>query len=219
MTEFEANCQFVSVKITGKFDPFKPVPLRLKRDHKNPNLWATADGRRVFNSEEWAVKAMEMDTPEYRETGEKRMQAARLVRAEVVEGYTGWVTTSGDEDDYAADVGELLENHADRLAWGGMDTADIPENLPAWAFCCTEDVFDFDIEDAINNYVNDNHHEDAADRIKDWKGLNDFWASWSGKQTDILSYFMDVKRIVVIDSERYEAELSAAKAYLAEVAA
>jgi hypothetical protein len=211
---FEANCQFVSVQITGKFDPSKPVPLRLKRDRKNPNLWATHDGRRVFNSEEWAAKAMEMDTPEYKEAGQRRMEAARLVRAEVVDNYEGWITTTGDEDDYADGVAELLEKHGDRLSWAGVADDDIPAQLPAWAFCCTEDVFHFDIEDAIQTYVNDNHHEDAVDRIKDWKGLNDFWAAWSAKQTDIISYFIDTKRIVVIDQARYRAELAAAKAYL-----
>ncbi|MCW0014861.1 hypothetical protein [Rhizobium sp. BT-226] len=215
MTEIEANCQFVSVKITGKHDPKKPVPLRLKKDARNPNLWATADGKRVFNSEEWAAKSMEMDTPEYREAGRKRMEASRLVRAEVVENYDGWVTTTGDEDDYAADVAELLEKHGDRLSWSGMPDDEIPSRLPAWAFCCREDGFDFDLEEVLDNYLSDNHHESARDWLVDQKELWDFWTAWSAKQTQLKSYFIDTQRIVVIDRPRYEVELADAKEYLA----
>jgi hypothetical protein len=215
MTEIEANCQFVSVKITGKHDPRKPVPLRLKKDARNPNLWATADGKRVFNSEEWAAKAMEMDTPEYEEGRRKHIEASRLARAEVVDGYDGWVTTTGDEDDYAADVGELLEKHGDRLSWNGVPDDEIPSQLPAWAFCCREDGFDFDLESALDSYLDDNHHEDARDWLVDAKKLWDFWTAWSAKQTKIKSYFIDTQRIVVIDRPRYEAELAAAQEYLA----
>ncbi len=216
MTEIQANCQFITVKVTCKHDVTKPVPLRLKRDTKNPNLWATGDGKRVFNSEEWALKSMEMDTPEYKENSRKRIEASRLVRAEVVENYTGWVTTTGDEDDYAADVAELLEKHGDNLAWAGVPIDDIPAQLPAWAFCCREDGFDFDLEDVIDNYLSDNHHEDARDWLVDQKELWDFWAAWSAKQSKLTSYFIDTQRIVVIDRARYEAEVAAAREYLAE---
>lgn len=215
MTEINANCQFVSVKITGKHDKTKPVPLRLKRDNRNPNLWATANGARVFNSEEWAAKSMEMDTPEYKETSRKRMESYRLVRAEVAEDYDGWVTTTGDEDDYARDVAELLEKHGDNLAWAGVPAEEIPEKLPAWAFCCREDGFDFDLEEVLDNYLSDNHHESARDWLVDQGELWAFWTAWSAKQTQLKSYFIDTHRIVVIDRPRYEAEIAAAKEYLA----
>lgn len=218
MTEFEANCQFITVKVTGEHDMTKPVPLILKRDDENPNLWATADGKRVFNSEEWAIKSMEMDTPEYKERSRKRMEASRLVRAEVVENYDGWVTTTGDEDDYVQDVPELLEKHGDRLSWAGVTDSDIPAQLPAWAFCCREDGFNFDLEDAIDNYLSD-HHEDARDWLVDQKELFDFWKAWAAKQTQLKSYYIDTQRIIVIDRPRYEAELAAAKEWLAEDAA
>ncbi|MGV2135190.1 hypothetical protein GOZ83_19545 [Agrobacterium vitis] len=203
------------MKITGKYDPKKPVPLRIKRDTKKPNCWATPDGKRIFNSEEWATKAMEMDTPEYDAAMRERIAAGRIVRAEVAEGYDGWVTVTGDEDDYAQDVEELLEKHSDRLSWAGVPDEEIAGQLPAWAFCCQEDGFDFDLESQLDSYLGDNHHENARDQLVDEKELWEFWNAWVAKQ-NLRSYIIDYKRIVVINQARYEAELAEAKAYLAE---
>ncbi|QIB39327.1 hypothetical protein G3A56_16050 [Rhizobium oryzihabitans] len=95
MTDIEVNAQFVTIKVPDDIDMSKPIPLRIARDEDFPNLGATTDGRRVFNSEEWAAKSMEMDGPEYKERQLKRMEAGRLVRAEVTENYDGWVTIDG----------------------------------------------------------------------------------------------------------------------------
>lgn len=217
MADIETNCQFVTVKVPDDHDASKPIPLRLKRDDVSPNLWATPDGRRVFNSEEWAIKSIELDTPEYKEASRKRMEASRLVKAEVVDDYDGWVTTTGDEDDYAADVHELLEKHGEQLAWSGVAAEDIPALLPAWAFCCTEDGFDFDLEDALDTYLCDSHHEDARSWLVDEGELWAFWEKWIAKQ-NLRSYFIDTKRIVVIDRARYDAELAEARSYLSETA-
>lgn len=210
MTDLEANCQFVTVKITGEFDPSKPVPLRLKRDEESPNLWATPDGKRVFASEEWALKSMEMDTQEYKDRQSKRIAMSRLVRAEVVEDYDGWVTVTGDEDDYAEDVSSLLEKYEECEIDEGSEY-----QPPAWAHCCTEDVFDFDLEAQLDCYLQDNHHENAREFLLNEKRLWEFWNAWAARQT-LKSYMIDTKRIVVIDRERYEAELAAAKAWLEE---
>lgn len=192
-----------------------PVPLVIKHAKDvEPNVWATSDGSAVYLTREWAEKADHMRTEAYREESRARAAAGHLVRAKVADDYDGWVTASGDDDDYAADVAELLEKHKDRLAWAGVSEADIPAQLPAWAYCCTEDGFEFDIEDAIRCYVDDNHHEDAIDWIKDWEGLDSFWSEWSAKQSGLRSYMIDYSRIVIIDRERYEQQLAAAKAYL-----
>lgn len=192
------------------------IPLLIKANPDDPNCWATPDGR-VYRDKEWAEKAIELDSREYKDASRARIEAGRLVRAEVMDGWTGWVTTCGDEDDYFSSVDELLERHGDHLAWAGVPDEEIPSSLPAWAFCTTEDTFDFDIEDAIRNYLADNHHADADDFIDDWDGLDRFWREWSAKQ-HVTSYLIDYKRIVVIDPARYEAELAAAKALIAEEA-
>lgn len=192
-----------------------PVPLIVKHaGDKDPNLWATSDGSAVYRDREWAERADHMKTEAYREESYRRMAAGRLVRATVAEDYDGWVSTDGDEDNYAASVDELLEKLRDRLIWHDVPESEIPGQLPAWVHCCTEDGFDFDIEDAIHSYVDDNHHEDAVDWIKDWDGLSTFWGEWSAKQSGVRSYMIDYSRIVVIDRERYEQELADARAYL-----
>ena len=192
-----------------------PVPLIVKHAGElPPNLWSTSDGSAVYRDREWAERADYMKTDAYREESERRMLAGRLVRAKVVEDYDGWVSTDGNEDEYAASVAELIEKLRDRMTWDDVPEDEIPSRLPAWVHCCTEQGFDFDVEEAISSYVDDNHHEDAIDWIKDWEGLNTFWAGWSAKQKDLRSNMVDYSRIVVIDRPRYEAELEAAKAYL-----
>ena len=216
MTEIDVNLNVLHIKVPETHGG-GPIPLAVKYCADGaPNCWALPDGSAVYLDKEWAEKAAYMKTDEYREAIRKRMEAGRLVKAEAVEGYTGWVTISGDEDDYFSSVEELLERHGDRLAWAGVPDEEIPSKLPAWAFCTTEDTFDFDIEDAIRNYLSDNHHADADDWIEDWSGLDKFWTEWSAKQSKLCSYFIDYKHIVVIDRPRYEAELEAAKQYLAE---
>lgn len=216
MTDIDVNAQFVTIKVPDDIDMSKPIPLRISRNEEAPNLWATTDGRRVFNSEEWAAKSMEMDEPEYKARQLKRMEAGRLVRAEVTENYDGWVTIDGDEDSYAQDVPELLEKSRDQLSWGGVADEDIASQLPAWAFCCTESGFDFDLESQLESYLSDEHHENSRDFLVDEKELWAFWSGWVEKQKSLTSYFIDTKRIVVIDRDRYTAELEAARKFLAE---
>jgi len=191
-----------------------PVPLTIKYcTDGEPNCWALPDGSAVYIDKEWAEKAAYMKTEEYLRNLRKRADASHLVKATVIENWDGWVTTNGDEDDYHDSVEALLERHSDNLALDGVPAQDIPSRLPSWAYCTTEEIFDFDIEDAIHNYLNDSHHADADEWIEDWAGLNAFWKEWSAKQ-NVTSYFIDYKNIVVIDRDRYEAELTAAKAYL-----
>lgn len=217
MSELDVTLNTLRIAVPDKHEG-GPVPLMIKYcSDGEPNCWALPDGSAVYLEKEWAEKATYMKTEEYRVDIRKRADASHLVKAEVVEGWTGWVTTNGDEDDYFSSVEELLERHEDRLydlvKAEGITAEQIPQHLPAWAYCTTEDTFDFDIEDAIRNYLEDNHHADADDWIEDWKGLDEFWKEWSAKQS-VTSYFIDYKHIVVIDRERYETELAAAKEYL-----
>lgn len=194
-----------------------PVPLLVRRaSEEEANLWATSDGSGVYRDREWAERVDYMKTDAYYQESRTRNKAGHLVRAKVVEDYDGYVTTDGD--DYARDVPELLEKVRDRLIWEDVPEEEVESRLPAWVYCCSEDGFEFDIEEEISNYVNDNHHEDAIDYIKDWESLRSFWSEWSSKQTDLRSYMIDYSRIVVLDRARYEAELADAKAYLEKFA-
>lgn len=83
MTDIDVNAQFVTIKVPDDIDMSKPIPLRISRNEEDPNLWATTDGRRVFNSEEWAVKSIEMDTQEYKDNRTKAIAAGAAVAPEI----------------------------------------------------------------------------------------------------------------------------------------
>lgn len=216
MAEIPVDCSMLGVVVPDGHDPSRPLPLLLKRDEVNPNLWATGDGRRVYREREWAEKAMHMNTQAYRDDIRKRAAASHLVHAVEVENWSGWVTLTGDEDDYHESVDALIERKRDEAAWSGVAEADIADHLPAWCFCTTENGFDFDLNEAIHSYLSDNHHEDAADWIDGWGELDAFWKAWSGRQSGLCSYFIDYKHVVVIDRRRFETEREVARAFLAE---
>lgn len=218
------NCQHITVRVPDDHDNSQPVPLRIRVDHDNPNCFATSDGKRVFYERQWAEKSMLMDTEEYKERSRRRMLASRLIKAEVVSDYNGWVTCTGDEDDYFDSIDALIERYTDYIADDKSHDqqpteAEIKQSLPAWAYCTTEDSFSFDLEGALECYLSDNHHEDARDLIKDYDWLREFWKFWSSKQSGVFSYYIDYSRIVIIDVERFAKELEEARSFLAEDAA
>lgn len=218
------NCQHITVCVRDDQDHSQPLPLRISIDHNNPNCFATSDGKRVFYERQWAEKSMLMDTEEYKERSRRRMLASRLIKAEIVENYDGWVTCEGDEGDYFDSIDALIERYTDRIADDKSDeeepsAEEIRQCLPAWAHCTTENTFSFDLEGALDCYLSDNHHEDAGDLIKDYDWLREFWKFWSSKQSGVFSYYIDYSRIVVIDAERFAKELEEARSFLAEDAA
>lgn len=201
----EINASTLSVALPEDHDPTKPFPLTIKRDFENPNCWATGNGGKIFRDKEWAEKSMEMDTPEYRERSRLRMEHSRLVKAEVVD-WSDWVYSddvSGYNDGYFESVDALREH---------CESDDTP--IPAYCFSTKEQPFAFDIFDALENYLNDEHHEEANDQIKGWDELSKFWDEWSKKQT-LKSYFVDFSKVVVIDRPAFEALRAQANAFLA----
>jgi hypothetical protein len=208
-SEITIDASHVTVKLPDDHDPKQPFPLTIRRDFENPNCWATGDGKRVFGDRYWAAKAMELDTPEYKERSRLRMEHSRLIKAEAVD-WTGWVYSDeagGYNEGYFEDVGALREH---------CECEGIP--VPAYCWGTREDSFDFDIFDALDNYLNDNHHEEAHDQIEGWDELEVFWKSWAAKQT-LKSYYVDMTKVVVIDPAGYATAIEAAKAFLAALEA
>jgi len=203
--EIPIDASSLSVALPDDHDVTKPFPLTIRRDFENPNCWATGDGSKVFRDREWAEKSMEMATPEYRERSRLRMEHSRLIKAEPV-AWTDWVYADGygHNEGYFDSEGELREWCADE----GIDP-------PAYVFATREEGFDYDIFQAIDSYLSDDHHEDAHDQIVGWDELEAFWKAWVAKQT-VKSYHPDNSKVVVIDQARYEAAIAVAKAWLAE---
>lgn len=98
--------------------------------------------------------------------------------------YDGWVFF---QERYFDDVDSLLES----LAEDGLPR-------PLWVQACDRRAFSSpDMQDYIENYVAENHHEDAFQEID---GLDDLQAAvdaWSAKQT-IVSYFPSDDIVVMI---------------------
>lgn len=203
--EITIDVSTLRVALPDDHDPAKPFPLTIRRDFENPNCWATGDGDKIFTTREWAEKSMELDSPEYRERSRLRMEYSQLVKAEPTTE-AGWVFFDGcgHNEGYFDSVDELREH---------CECEDIP--APAWCHTTIEQAFSFDVFDALDSYLSDEHHEDARDQVKGWDELEVFWTAWKAKQT-LKSFYPDYSKIVVIDEAAYQAELAAAKAWLAD---
>lgn len=204
--EIPVDASILMVAVPKGHDPSKPLPLRIRRDAKAPNCWATGDGKRVFKKREWAEKAMELYSEEHLARSRRRMVSRRLVNATPVTT-DSWVYSDefeGHQDGYFSDVQALIEHCND----DGV-------SVPAHCFATEEQPFDFNIMDALSNYLNDEHHEDAADQIEGIGELEAFWRAWSAKQT-LRSYYVDYSKVVVLDQERFAKTLAWAKSFLSE---
>src|SRR5690606_21103686 len=122
----------------------------------------------------------------------KRLDASRLMKATVHENWNGWITPDGDEDRYFSDVEHMLDHYHSQI-------------VPAWVFITKEIPFQFDIWEALESYLEDDHHEDALDHLVACDDLEKAFDAWKAKQT-LTSYMSDYSGIVVIDRDRYEAE-------------
>jgi hypothetical protein len=217
-TILNANAAGIRLSFPDGFDLSKPVPIivaahrpslwaRLRRVLHKPNAYYVPAEDRLYPTmetaahwQEWYTQKALEDTPEGREHKRAVHHAKRLLAATPV--------AASEYDSYVCDEDENYHATVEDL----LDRADKGEE-PAWCWATTEVPFDFDLEDAIASHVGDVHHEDAIDTL-DLTPLLAFYAEWEKKQ-GLLSYYIDYKRVVVIDQARYDAEVAAAKALLA----
>lgn len=204
-SKIDLDLQRLRIEVPADHDRATPLPLLIKSNPEDPNCWATGSGDQVYTTLEHAENSMTLQSSEYKEQSRKRMEANRFVRATVVPEDDRMVTLDGDE--YYTDVAEMLDRLGDDVVVDGEP------NLPSWCFTTRREGFDFDIENYLESYMSDNHHEDAMDEIKDYDWLVWFWKKWKAKQT-VSTFFIDYQRIIVLDQERYERELAEAKAWL-----
>lgn len=206
-SEINLDLQRLRIAIPADHDATKPFQLKLIKEGSDAEyqLWATGSGDQVYTTLEHAENSMKLQSSEYKEQNRKRSDLARLVRATAVKEDNNMVTLDGDE--YYPDVADMLERLGDDVVVDGEN------NLPAWCYTTRRDGFDFDIENSLESYMSDNHHEGATDEIKDYDWLVWFFKQWKSKQT-VSTFYIDYQRIIVIDQERYERELAEAKAWL-----
>lgn len=195
--------------LDGDVDRSKPIPIsiRIARDGLEPNCFYAARAERFALQEDWA-ESLDANHDRYLEgqTSEgwkkrRALQSAKaLVAGETIpaEEWKGWVCDG--EETYEATVEELIERLTDMEA-----------DAPSYCFATYEKGFDFDLQDAIESYLNDEHHEDAE--AHNLNALLDFYDEWK-KSARVTTYF-PAKQIVVIDPVRFAAEIEEAKALIA----
>lgn len=202
--------EFPRLRLDPEIDRSKPVPIAIKvaKEGEDPNVWYAPNAERFAVHEDWA-EALEANHARHRDNltpeGMKRRSelaaAKTLIDAETVpaDEWTGWVCDG--EETYADSVEELIERLAD------MDV-----DAPSYCYATYEKGFDFDLEDAIENYLMDEHHEDAE--ASNMTALMDFYREWT-KTARVTTYF-PAKQLVIIDPERFAAEVEAARTLIAE---
>jgi len=181
---------------------------KLINRNQEPEAYLDTEQGQVFAERAMAERAIYLRSDEYRATSRQRMEAARLARAVEVPDYKGWVYDPdgrGPAEGHFADGEELAEY---------CDGEGLP--MPAWAYCCEEVPFDFDLFDEIDSYCGDNHAESTAENLKGTAELEAAWKAFLAANDHVHSYMVDYLRIVVLDRERYLAELKAAREVLAE---
>ncbi len=185
-----------------------PVPLSLsggpwwKRVFRalRINAWSSSEGD-VFATREHAAFADHMQTEAYKQYWARRAAASRIVNAKRVVDAAEYHDAVLINDRVYDDIDECI-----------ADVQDDEGHLPAWVHGTTSSEFAFDMQDALGNYLSDNHHEDAE--LSHMDELKAFFAAWSAKQ-DVRTYWEDSKTIVVLDRAAFDLELAEAKAFLA----
>lgn len=172
-------------------DPSQPVPLvfRRARDGEEPDLWA-AD-RYLSHTEEYARRMIEMETPEYKAYHD----ASALLRLTPV---TSFDHLCDGEEFYADSVEEYLEHFEDR-------------EPPSFAYITRTETFDFNLWEAIDSHMTDNHHEDAYEQLVDCDALSTAYDEWVKKQT-VKTWWPEHTKIFVLNQDKFDAECAAARA-------
>lgn len=197
------------LRLPDEIDRTRPVPILIAvaKEGETPNCWYAPNTDRFAITQDWAeshernhASYLERRTPEGNRKVWALTAAKALVVAETIPAteWTGWVCDG--EETYAETVGELV----DQLTDMGVDA-------PSYCYATYEQGFDFDLQDAIESYLSDEHHEDAE--ASNLKALLDFYAEWK-KTAQVTTYF-PAKQLVIIDPERFAADVEAAKALIA----
>ena len=122
----------------------------------------------------------------------------RLERATEVPDYDGPISADGIrgewDEGYSSEISAMLE----ACERDGDD-------VPSFAWVCNSIPMRIDPDVALESAC-DNQHDDADREIVDADGLVAFLNEWNAKQTCV-SYFPDYSRYVVIDRERFAADV------------
>jgi hypothetical protein len=200
------------LRLPEGIDRSRPVPILIKvaKDGEEPNCFYAPTAERFAVQLDWAealearvLQRNDDQTPEGWARRRSLEDAKALVAAPTIPAseWSDWVCDG--EETYAASIEEFVEMVTD---------IDPEAEPPAYCWATYEKGFDFDLEDAIENYLADEHHEDAEESTLG--ALIDFYKEW--RKTARVKTFFPAKEVVVIDPVRFAAKVEAAKALIAE---
>lgn len=119
-------------------------------------------------------------------------ETARLAKATEIEAFDGPVYDD-HRDKYWTDLGDFEDWVQDQI------DDDERDNLPEWIYPCETKAFaKLDATSLIENYVHDEHHDDAFDSIEDLDGFQKFLDEWCAKQT-LQSWSPDFARKISVE--------------------
>lgn len=198
--------EFPRLNLRDDVDRTRPVPILIKvaKGDETPNVFYAPAAER-FAADLAGAELLERRaasfTPEARSALAERREAEALIKAETIaaEDWTGWV--SDGEEAYASTVEELVER-----------IVDLGGEAPSHCYTTVAKGFDFSLEDAIENYLMDEHHENAECRHLD--KLLAFYAEW--KKGETVTTYWPANTIIVVDPDRFAAQIAKAKALLAK---
>lgn len=206
---------FPRLSLKEGIDTSRPIPILIKiaKDGETPNVFYAPNAERFsvdLKGAEYLERAAAERSPEARERAADVRAAKALIAAPTLtpkewaasSEWAKWVCDG--EETYAGSIEELVENL--------IDMGSAP---PSYCYVTTAKGFDFDLEDAIENYLMDEHHEDAE--CRDLPKLIDFFNEW--KKTETVTTYWPGSTVVVIDATRFAEEIAAAKALVAEAEA
>lgn len=188
-------------------DTSKPVPILIKvaKEGETPNVYYSPNAQRFAVHLEWAEqleRANAEHTPEARSHREKVRAARTLIEAPTItpDDWKGKWVCDGEET-YAGSVDELVDQITDE-----------GREAPAYCYTTISRGFDFDLEEAVESYLMDEHHEDAE--CRDLPRLLAFFEEW--KKTETVTTYWPDKTIVIIDQERFDVAIAEARALISE---
>ena len=206
---------FPRLSLKEGVDTSKPIPILIKvaKDGETPNVFYAPNAERFavdLKGAEYLERAAAERSPEARERAASVRAAKALIAAPTLtpeewaasSEWAKWVCDG--EETYAGSIEELVDN-----------LTDIGAGAPSYCYVTTAKGFDFDLEDAIETYLMDEHHEDAE--CRDLPKLIDFFNEW--KKTETVTTFWPGSTIVVIDAARFADEIAAASALVSEAEA
>ncbi|MCG2662894.1 hypothetical protein [Brevundimonas sp.] len=203
---------FPRLSLKEGVDTSRPIPILIKvaKDGETPNIFYAPTAERFavdLKAAEYLETHAATQTPEAKAHARAVREAKALISAPTLtpeewsksEEWADWVCDG--EETYASSVEELVEQLAD------MEVA-----TPSYCYVTTARGFDFDLENAVETYLMDEHHEDAECTHLD--KLIDFFNEW--KKTETVKTYWPGSTIVVIDPARFADEIAAAKTLVAE---